>query len=117
MTRINSISSTKHDRMDLSLSTHTDYTQRNNDDQRSIFTVEKLNTDYNLNQDFDDNPCKSTWNYVRKYYTPTSDFFKRQLFKRVPFLDWIRHYNVKECLLSDIISGLTIGIVHIPQGS
>ncbi|CAF2630360.1 unnamed protein product [Rotaria sp. Silwood2] len=82
----------------------------------SIYTVEKLNERYNLNQDFRDNPAAGTWNYIKKYYKPTPAFFKRQLFKRIPFIDWIRHYNVKEWLLSDIVSGLTIGIVHIPQG-
>jgi len=85
--------------------------------QPSIFTVEKLNERYHLNQDFDESPIGGTWNYIKKYYKPTPAFFKRQLFKRIPFLEWIQHYNVKEWLLSDIVSGLTIGIVHIPQGT
>ena len=84
--------------------------------KQSIFTVEKLNERYHLNQDFHESPMGGTWNYIKKYYKPTPAFFKRQLFKRIPFLDWIRHYNVKEWLVSDIVSGLTIGIVHIPQG-
>ncbi|CAF2043604.1 unnamed protein product [Rotaria magnacalcarata] len=82
----------------------------------SIYTVEKLNQKYTLNEDFQENPVSSTWNYIKKYYKPTPAFFKRQLFKRLPFIDWIRHYQIKEWLLSDFISGLTIGIVHIPQG-
>ena len=82
----------------------------------SIFTVEKLNERYNLNQDFNESPISGTWNYIKKYYKPTPDFFKRQLFKRIPFLEWIQHYNIKEWLVSDIVSGITIGIVHIPQG-
>jgi hypothetical protein len=84
--------------------------------RQSIFTVEKLNERYHLNQDFDDSPMGGTWNYIKKYYKPTPAFFKRQLFKRIPFLEWIRQYNIKEWLVSDIVSGLTIGIVHIPQG-
>ena len=91
-----------------------------NDDMRprkpSIFTVEKLNERYHLNQDFDESPLSGTWNYIKKYYKPTPAFFKRQLFKRIPFIEWIQHYNLKEWLVSDIVSGLTIGIVHIPQG-
>jgi hypothetical protein len=84
--------------------------------RQSIFTVEKLNERYQLNQDFDDSPLSGTWNYIKKYYKPTPAFFKRQLFKRIPFIEWIQHYNIKEWLVSDIVSGLTIGIVHIPQG-
>lgn len=82
----------------------------------SIFTVEKLNERYEMNENFHASPLSSTWNYVKKYYKPTPTFFKQQLFKRIPFLGWIRDYNVKEWLLSDIVSGLTIGVVHIPQG-
>jgi hypothetical protein len=86
--------------------------------KQSIFTVEKLNERYTINEGFGDSnsPVGGTWNYIKKYYKPTPAFFKRQLFKRIPFLDWIRQYNIKEWLVSDIVSGLTIGIVHIPQG-
>lgn len=82
----------------------------------SIFTVEKLNERYNIDDNFSQRPLRDTWNYVKKYYKPTPEFFKRQLFKRIPFVDWIREYNLREWALSDIISGITIGIVHIPQG-
>ena len=34
----------------------------------------------------------------------------------VPILDWLPSYSVKENLLKDIIGGLTVGIMHIPQG-
>ena len=84
--------------------------------KQSIFTVEKLNERHQLNEDFRASPMDGTWNYVKKYYKPTPAFFKRQLFKRLPFIDWIRHYNVRDWMLPDLISGLTIGIVHIPQG-
>uniref|UniRef100_A0A670YXP7 Sulfate transporter-like n=1 Tax=Pseudonaja textilis TaxID=8673 RepID=A0A670YXP7_PSETE len=38
--------------------------------------------------------------------------FFRQLF---PVIEWLPHYNIKEQLLGDIISGLLVGIVSIPQ--
>jgi hypothetical protein len=114
MTRLNSINENKTD-------PNSNVTQTNDFNElsqrkQSIFTVEKLNERYNLNHDFNDAPIQSTWNYVKKYYKPTPAFFKRQLFKRIPFIDWIRTYNIKEWLVSDLVSGLTIGIVHIPQG-
>ncbi|CAF0854145.1 unnamed protein product [Adineta ricciae] len=84
--------------------------------KQSIFYIEKFNERYNLNQDFNNSPIDGTWRYIKKYYKPTPEFFKRQLFKRIPFIDWIRRYNLKEWLVPDIVSGLTIGIVHIPQG-
>ena len=115
MTRFGSISSKKDNQFESSSAAHTtdgNLAQR----KQSIFTVEKLNERYNLQQDFNDKPWHSTAHYIKKYYTPSPAFFKRQLFKRIPFIDWIRHYNVKEWLLPDIVSGITIGIVHIPQG-
>ena len=33
-----------------------------------------------------------------------------------PIISWIRSYNLKEWLPSDLVSGITVGIVHIPQG-
>lgn len=38
--------------------------------------------------------------------------FFRQLF---PVIEWLPRYNIKEYLLGDIISGLLVGIVSIPQ--
>jgi MFS superfamily sulfate permease-like transporter len=36
-------------------------------------------------------------------------------FERLPFCKWIVKYDKKD-LVKDILAGLTIGIVHIPQG-
>ncbi|XP_069142330.1 prestin-like isoform X1 [Argopecten irradians] len=33
-----------------------------------------------------------------------------------PFLDVLKEYNIKQDLSGDIVSGLTVGIMHIPQG-
>lgn len=34
-----------------------------------------------------------------------------------PFLDWLPKYRIKKDLPGDLIGGLTVGIVHIPQGT
>uniref|UniRef100_A0A665X8E9 Solute carrier family 26 member 10 n=1 Tax=Echeneis naucrates TaxID=173247 RepID=A0A665X8E9_ECHNA len=36
--------------------------------------------------------------------------------ERVPILSWLPRYRVKKWLLGDTIAGLTVGILHIPQG-
>jgi len=36
-------------------------------------------------------------------------------FSLFPILTWIRHYDIRNWLPSDIVSGLTVGVVHIPQ--
>ena len=63
-----------------------------------------------------ENVVKSAANYLKKNYKPSPDCMKRYLFKRIPFLRWCLNYNIKENLLKDIIGGITIGIVNLPQG-
>lgn len=41
---------------------------------------------------------------------------KSFIYKWLPPLTWLINYNVKENLMSDVISGITIGIVQITQG-
>ncbi|XP_059383993.1 solute carrier family 26 member 10 [Carassius carassius] len=36
--------------------------------------------------------------------------------KRLPVCSWLPKYKLKKWLLGDIVAGLTVGIVHIPQG-
>lgn len=38
------------------------------------------------------------------------------LFTLFPFLEIMKNYKIREDLMGDIISGLTVGIMHIPQG-
>lgn len=35
---------------------------------------------------------------------------------KLPITNWLKNYNFKSDFLNDIISGLTVGIIHIPQG-
>ncbi|KAK6766343.1 hypothetical protein RB195_025944 [Necator americanus] len=48
--------------------------------------------------------------HAKKYFHPRIllDFF--------PILKWLPHYDIKTSLLNDIIGGLTVGIMHVPQG-
>ena len=44
-----------------------------------------------------------------------SVFNKKQLFKKVPILDWLPKYDVQTGV-SDLIAGTTVGLTVIPQG-
>ncbi|KAH9504995.1 hypothetical protein Btru_061361 [Bulinus truncatus] len=41
---------------------------------------------------------------------------RKTISHHLPFLTIMRDYNIKKDFLSDIIAGLTVGIMHIPQG-
>lgn len=36
--------------------------------------------------------------------------------ERVPIFSWLPRYKLKKWILGDTIAGLTVGILHIPQG-
>lgn len=61
-------------------------------------------------------------NEVKKVLNKTSRTLKERkqcaalLKKRVPILDWLPKYKLKSYILSDAMSGLTVGIMNIPQG-
>jgi len=48
---------------------------------------------------------------LRKFFVPT----KRCLFNFFPILEWLPRYQ-KSCFFRDLIAGLTIGTMQIPQG-
>ena len=63
-----------------------------------------------------DNIFYGTKNYIKKYYKPSPTCMKNFVEDRIPFIKWIRAYKIKESLVKDIIAGLTIGVIQIPQG-
>ena len=42
--------------------------------------------------------------------------FKNIAFDLCPVLKWLPEYQVKKNLMGDVISGITVAIMHIPQG-
>jgi sodium-independent sulfate anion transporter 11 len=48
-------------------------------------------------------------------YTPTAKGVRHYLLTLFPFLTWIHHYNLI-WLMGDLIAGITVGFVVVPQG-
>ena len=46
----------------------------------------------------------------------SKDCFLGFLYKILPFIGIMKDYNIRTDLTGDIVSGLTVGIMHIPQG-
>lgn len=42
--------------------------------------------------------------------------FVEKLVRLVPIVRWLPQYNVNENLLGDVFGGLTVGVMHVPQG-
>ena len=61
-----------------------------------------------------ENVLKDAKNYLRKNYKPSPDCMTKYLYKRIPFIKWIRSYDVRSLFLNDLIGGLTVGVINIP---
>ncbi|ELU09702.1 hypothetical protein CAPTEDRAFT_129630 [Capitella teleta] len=52
----------------------------------------------------------------RKRNACSGECLKRNLYKFLPFTKILQSYNLKQDLIKDLIAGLTVGIMHLPQG-
>ncbi|XP_066561037.1 chloride anion exchanger [Amia ocellicauda] len=59
---------------------------------------------------------KSLLNHVKEYFSCSSKRAKNAGLSLLPIIGWIRIYRIKEWLLSDIVSGLSTGLVAVLQG-
>ncbi|CAD5123546.1 unnamed protein product [Dimorphilus gyrociliatus] len=59
---------------------------------------------------------KERFGEVKQKCTVSTSCMKSVLFKIFPFIGIMGNYKVKEDLLGDLVSGFTVGIMHIPQG-
>lgn len=62
-----------------------------------------------------DNIFKGANNYLKKNYTPSKACCWRVFNARLPVVSWLTKYNIRNNLLKDVIGGVTIGIIEIPQ--
>lgn len=77
--------------------------------QRPILNEKILKDTYTFEKLQSNDALKSTARYCVKYYKPSKSCMFNYILDRIPFLRWIFQYDAKECLLKDVISGLTIG--------
>ncbi|XP_012226376.2 prestin isoform X1 [Linepithema humile] len=77
--------------------------------ERPLFEHEALNENYNYEKP-KSSLMQNTINNVK------SKNWRSCLVSTVPAVKWLSRYNWKENILPDIISGLTVAIMHIPQG-
>ncbi|CAJ1055627.1 prestin [Xyrichtys novacula] len=53
---------------------------------------------------------------LKEHFRCSSKKAKAALFSFLPILTWLPSYPVKEYLFSDVVSGLSTGVVQLPQG-
>uniref|UniRef100_A0A674PG40 Solute carrier family 26 member 5 n=1 Tax=Takifugu rubripes TaxID=31033 RepID=A0A674PG40_TAKRU len=62
---------------------------------------------------------KSTtlWKRLLKHFQCSSEKAKATVLNFLPILKWLPSYPVKQYLFSDVVSGLSTGVVQLPQGT
>ncbi|CAF1045955.1 unnamed protein product [Brachionus calyciflorus] len=83
---------------------------------RSGYNEKQLASFYSFKPIKSENVFYGSKNYFMKYYKPSKSCFGKYILDRIPFLRWIVKYDYRQDLFKDFISGLTIGIIQIPQG-
>jgi hypothetical protein len=86
------------------------------ENDRPALTEKDLIEKYNYENFKSENALHSSLRYVSKRYKPSGNCLINFFLDRIPIIKWLRVYNIKESALKDVIAGVTIGIMHIPQG-
>lgn len=89
--------------------------QYDDDDTSTIMMEDELENKYGILKE-NEKWTVQVQKTLRKTCSCSGPKAKRILFRKIPILDWLPKYKVRENLLSDIIAGITVGIVHLPQG-
>ncbi|XP_068162837.1 chloride anion exchanger-like isoform X2 [Antennarius striatus] len=59
---------------------------------------------------------KTIWEHVIQYFTCDAKRAKNVFLSLLPIIGWMKIYRIKEWLLSDIVSGVSTGLVAVLQG-
>jgi len=89
--------------------------------EREVLNVQRFNELYPDRRATNDTKnlkavCRQLKNCVKSPFKHPGVSIKAFFLRLLPILRWLPHYDIKECLVSDIISGITVGVMQIPQG-
>nr|XP_057923275.1 chloride anion exchanger-like [Doryrhamphus excisus] len=59
---------------------------------------------------------KTTLDHLKQYFTCDARRAKNAILSLLPIIGWMKMYRIKEWLLSDIVSGISTGLVAVLQG-
>lgn len=83
---------------------------------RPALTVSQRARDYHYQQQDKPGLAKTLQKKVRDSFACSGSCLKTSITSKLPILTWLPAYNPRDSLLGDIIAGVTIAIMHIPQG-
>jgi hypothetical protein len=76
---------------------------------RPVYTQKEFQNEFGIKSKEQHTPLKQRFVKFLRYFDP------RNLIGIFTILNWVSEYNIKSDLIPDILSGLTVGVFHIPQ--
>jgi len=84
---------------------------------RPVYTQLEFNEKYSFTTEARSKNVSQRLRYMLyKQCSPSRTCVKKSLLSVFPFIGIMSQYNIRRDLFNDVISGLTVGIMHIPQG-
>ncbi|XP_045113583.1 prestin-like isoform X1 [Portunus trituberculatus] len=83
---------------------------------RPALTVSQRARDYHYQPQDKPGFVKTVQKKVRDSCACSGRCVKTVITSKLPILTWLPSYNLRQSLLGDIIAGVTVAIMHIPQG-
>ncbi|KAG7471877.1 hypothetical protein MATL_G00102650 [Megalops atlanticus] len=81
---------------------------------RNIYTEDRFKQSYGTGDKKSGN--ERIWDKLAKHCRCSQPTFLHLLRERVPIFNWLPKYRLRKWILGDTIAGITVGILHIPQG-
>ena len=85
-----------------------DKNEKNHNNNGPVYTSKYLQPSYSFGKKKGSNILKDSFNYVKKYYMPNANNCRTLLYRRIPPLQWIKEYDIKQNLLKDVVGGITV---------
>jgi len=84
--------------------------------ERHAYTQAQFQQHYNYTEPKPKTCSQMVAAHFRDNCTPTGDCVGNTLTRYLPILAWMPAYDLRNDLIGDIIAGVTVAIMHIPQG-
>ena len=96
------------------------------DEHEQLASIEHVSRNFQFQSDVDryrvEEAPPSMADHVRHYLKKqcsslTFVYCLNSLLERIPFIRCLKEYNIRKDLFGDIVAGITVAIMHVPQGN
>ena len=86
------------------------------DIKRPVYTQPNFNKIYEQNEYKGFEPTREIKKELKRHFGHDKNSVKKMIYNRLPIVKWLKDYRIGEYLISDLLAGIIIGIMQIPQG-